>query len=276
MRRTAAALLAFLLAAPFAAGEDAAPDDCGTGIDAPETTTRAPVIASPADCRAAIAGGDVRDSYRFEAPPGMTARVRATPDEPGRSMVVSLYSPDHGDGAPARWIDFRFDEANATSREPGLWAIYVYMCVDGGACGVQGAYRLQIELEGAAWPSATWEGAFAVGHAGGTYAARAAPALADGVDGRWRDLPLRTTGVEFARLSWTGCKGPQCLQVAFTDEAGASVTGSGACGRETDLMGCFVPKGATRLFVAATAGADVRYEVAYWAPDLGPFTDAIG
>jgi hypothetical protein len=264
--RALAALLLALVLLPLPARAADAQDDCGSGGDAPYAPQEGLVLQLPVDCAGAIGPDDERDSYRFEAPPGTTFHVEVTTDQPDASHgVVFVYSPDHGQGEGPAWAGDGVDSFNLTSTEPGLWSFYLYLC-NGPDCGDgQGSYRLRIWTDADAWQPRAWTGNLTFG----------APLLPDAnellgpgsqptLDAAWVDLGGVATGVEFARLGFTGCA--SCLTLAFTDAAGARVPGSGACGTRDGELECFVPPGAARAVVGDHGGVGVGWTLTYWAP----------
>lgn len=259
--------LALLLAVQVGVAAEPAQDDCGSGADAPYSPGEGAILALPVACDGVITMEDERDSYRFEAPPGVRVHVEATRDDPSDSAIVFLFTPDHGEGRPPQYADFGVGEVSFVSHEPGLWSFFLYLC-DGADCHAgTGSYHLRIWTEGAPWTPMGANGTLLLG-------APARPKLnealgpqapAPTLDARYVPLPRATTGIEFARLDLTDCDA--CLSLGFADASGETVSGSGACGRVAARLECGVPPGAVYALVMDDGGLDAGWALTYWAPD---------
>lgn len=259
------ALVLLLVLMPLPAALAEAPqDDCGSGGDAPYALKNGVILAPGTTCAGYYEGSlDERDSYRVEALPGQTLRIEMAPDS--GSPVIFLYTPDHGAGRPSWFATFGRDNVTVNVTEPGLWRFYVYVCAPEGPCGShKTAYNLTVTASGEAWTPDDYAGEILVGHPATTVDRTLGPERALGVDGSWRDLARPTTGVGFAVLDAPEC--PSCLDVAFTDAEGDSVSGSGACGRMEGRLECALPAGATKLFVSARDGTHVAWTMRLWQP----------
>lgn len=256
--------LLLALVTPGTTATEPPQDDCGSGADAPYAPSEGVVVVSPVDCVGFFADGDERDSYRFEAPPGMSFRVNVTSDH--AVPVVVLFQPDHGHGAS--FFTAKKREAAVTSLEPGLWEMFLYLCTDESCRHFAVAdYRLRIERMGTPHQIHEDEGRILLASPLGTRVNRAlGPGDNDGLDGSWRALPARATGHEFIRLSWDAAC-PGCLHLEFSQNDGKGVTG-GLCGRRAASLECFVPLGAERVLVSARSGVgtDVGWRIEYWHP----------
>lgn len=263
-------LVALLLLAPAAVAH-AGEDDCGSGGDAPFNVFAGAILDAPIDCVAHLGGAeDERDSYRFEAPPGMRLRVEVTPLTAGHFPNLGLFSPDHDGNGGSRLMD-RNDRSRmhleANSTEPGLWGFYVYLMASNTSGTIaHGDYRLTITLEGEAWTPDPFEGSFLLGSPVGSQVGRAigpaGPEQAQAIDGAWIELAQPTTLGDFLAVTSDDCD--ECLLVSYRVASGSVLDAS--CQRREGSTYCLPFAGVTHVLVHASEGTEISFSGLHYHP----------